>query len=299
MKKVVPFDLEKAKAGAKVVTRAGNPIRIKHFNGKIKPYTVVASIKEYGEERTLTFTELGQYDKCRKSRYDLFIEEEKEEPTTKIEPKFKVGDWIVQDNAGIYKVTEICKSWYEVIDSKGWHYSIDFDQESMCHLWAIQEARPGDVLVCIGGKYGQEIGIVKKYVGKYGGCDKCFETYCFVDWEGRFRLGEYMGSKEIYPATKEQYDLLFLKMKEAGYEWNSDKKELHKIEKVKTRRMTIKELAWWLRDHPEEHREFKYKDTQKVDSHGSYNECDQNEECNQNIVVRRNGGEWQEPLVGI
>ena len=61
--------------------------------------------------------------------------------------------------------------------------------------------------------------------------------------------------------------------------------------------MTIKELAWWLRDHPEEHREFKYKDTQKVDSHGAYNECDQNEECNQNIVVRRNGGEWEEPLI--
>jgi hypothetical protein len=70
-------------------------------------------------------------------------------------------------------------------------------------------------------------------------------------------------------------------------------------EEIKTRRMTIKELAWWLRDHPEEHREFKYKDTQKVDSHGSYNECDQNEECNQNIVVRKNGGEWQEPLVEI
>lgn len=68
-------------------------------------------------------------------------------------------------------------------------------------------------------------------------------------------------------------------------------------EEIKTRRMTIKELAWWLRDHPEEHREFKYKDTQKVDSHGSYNECDQNEECNQNIVVRRNGGEWEEPLI--
>ena len=32
------------------------------------------------------------------------------------------------------------------------------------------------------------------------------------------------------PATKEQRDLLFSKMKEAGYEWDSKKKELKKIE---------------------------------------------------------------------
>ena len=34
----------------------------------------------------------------------------------------------------------------------------------------------------------------------------------------------------IKPATKEQRDLLFQKMKEAGYEWDADKKELKMIE---------------------------------------------------------------------
>ena len=34
----------------------------------------------------------------------------------------------------------------------------------------------------------------------------------------------------IHPATKEQRDLLFKKMKEAGYQWDSDNKELHKIQ---------------------------------------------------------------------
>ena len=33
---------------------------------------------------------------------------------------------------------------------------------------------------------------------------------------------------EVTPATKEQCDLLFAKMKEAGYEWDNDKKELMK-----------------------------------------------------------------------
>jgi hypothetical protein len=32
----------------------------------------------------------------------------------------------------------------------------------------------------------------------------------------------------IIPATKEQRDILFSKMKEAGYEWNAKKKELKK-----------------------------------------------------------------------
>lgn len=89
-------------------------------------------------------------------------------------------------------------------------------------------------------------------------------------------------------------------MKGRHYSYDKDSPyDLFIEEEVKTRRMTIKELAWWLRDHPEEHREFKYKDTQKVDSLGTYNECDQNEECNENIVVRRNGSEWEEPLIEV
>ncbi len=37
----------------------------------------------------------------------------------------------------------------------------------------------------------------------------------------------------IHPATKEQRDLLFQKMEEAGYEWDGEKKELKKIEPKK------------------------------------------------------------------
>ena len=43
---------------------------------------------------------------------------------------------------------------------------------------------------------------------------------------------EYWGNTEnnqLKPATKEQRDLLFSKMKEAGYEWDAEKKELKKI----------------------------------------------------------------------
>jgi hypothetical protein len=37
------------------------------------------------------------------------------------------------------------------------------------------------------------------------------------------------GSDDLIPATKEQRNLLFQKMKEAGYEWDVERKELKKI----------------------------------------------------------------------
>jgi len=54
---------------------------------------------------------------------------------------------------------------------------------------------------------------------------KDFTVYSKEDWDEG--VGVYGG--EFYPATKEQRDLLFQKMKEAGYEWNAEKKELNKI----------------------------------------------------------------------
>jgi hypothetical protein len=57
--------------------------------------------------------------------------------------------------------------------------------------------------------------------------------YCHYDIELGFHIdiNSYIASgSNIYPATKEQRDLLFKKMKEAGYEWDAEKKELKKIE---------------------------------------------------------------------
>ena len=50
-------------------------------------------------------------------------------------------------------------------------------------------------------------------------------TFTFNDVHKNFKLWD------ISDATKEQRDLLFQKMKEAGYEWNAEKKELKKIVK--------------------------------------------------------------------
>ena len=54
--------------------------------------------------------------------------------------------------------------------------------------------------------------------------------HCIVASMGTFRTGGSWRVFTAYPATKEQRDLLFSKMKEAGYEWDADKKELRKIQ---------------------------------------------------------------------
>ena len=73
---------------------------------------------------------------------------------------------------------------------------------------------------------------------------------------------------------------------------------LYLKEPIKPRRMTNKELSWWLRDCPEEHRELKYGiDGPNVYADYNYPETNQNSSCHADIVVRRNGGEWFEPLI--
>lgn len=149
----------------------------------------------------------------------------------KIEPKFKVGDWIVQENIGVYKVIEVCESWYEVIDIEDNHYSISFDKEYMCHLWTIQDAKTGDVLVCKGNiKYSN--GVKYERICLFNNLDKAFFTLV--------KTSNYVETYDIdvnidypdntVPATKEQREILFMAMANASYEWDAEKKELKKIE---------------------------------------------------------------------
>ena len=44
-------------------------------------------------------------------------------------------------------------------------------------------------------KYGQEINIVKGYIGEYCGYYKMFKTHCFVDCNNNFTIAGFMGSK--------------------------------------------------------------------------------------------------------
>ena len=69
------------------------------------------------------------------------------------------------------------------------------------------------------------------------------------------------------------------------------------IEELKTRRMTNKELSWWLSEKPR--RERKFTRTSYICTCHVYRENEQDEEVPNNILIREDGGEWREPLVEI
>ena len=81
--------------------------------------------------------------------------------------------------------------------------------------------------------------------------------------------------------------------------WNKENKELKQINKeVKSRLMTEQEVSDWLCQCPEECREFKYKDCLTVLKAHAYYEDKANNPAD-DILIRKNHGEWQEPLIKI
>ena len=72
-------------------------------------------------------------------------------------------------------------------------------------------------------------------------------------------------------------------------------KHCAEIEEPKTRRMTKKELSWWLSEKPR--RERKFTRTSYIYTYYVYCENEQDEEVPDDFLIRENGGEWKEPLV--
>jgi hypothetical protein len=141
-----------------------------------------------------------------------------------VEPKFKVGDWLVYKYgncfAGSFMEAQVVKVkdgvYYFSTGSTG---SCKFIDET-CSLWSIANANDGDVLVDV---YGN-IGIFQK------NDDFDWTSYCSLGSNKGFQnFNVEHENDKTHPVTKEQRDLLFAKMKEAGYEWNAEKKELRKI----------------------------------------------------------------------
>jgi len=93
--------------------------------------------------------------------------------------------------------------------------------------------------------------------------------------------------------SESRYDL-FIEVEEVE-ENNADTAE----KKIKTRRMTHQELSWWLRDCPEEHREYSFCDDEGVRYFHTYRKDSADKEVEKEYRIRRNGGEWMEPLVEI
>lgn len=155
------------------------------------------------------------YYPATKEQRDLLFQKMKEAgyewdgDNKELKPKFKVGDWIVFNGLTLY-INEVVKGYYRTISKDGIPNSYDWDIDNAARLWTIKEARDGDVL-----KEDSCIFIIEKMKSK----GTALTHYCLFD-DGEFdSVGSILSFdvNSTYPATKEQRDLLFAKMKEAGY----------------------------------------------------------------------------------
>ena len=152
--------------------------------------------------------------------------------------KFKVGDWIVfnSQHNSVYQVEKIENYQYILRHIFGGILPLPFSLEHKMKLWTIQDAKDGDVLAIdwIDEDFSNtwEKIVIFKSLSKNGveGYGVTFKNKekAFDDIPVPYYSKTW--TKNLYPATKEQRDLLFTKIEEAGYIWDNEKKELKKIE---------------------------------------------------------------------
>ena len=156
----------------------------------------------------------------------LFDQDKSASETVKKEKaasKFKVGEWITNGDYN-WKIVEVKPLDY-ILQSQDGNIvddTISYTDKTF-HIWSIQDAKNGDVLAndsCI------------FIIQKIDDNNTAAKTYCVLYDDGDFTDGSilYFDIDSTKPATKEQRDLLFSKLKEDGWEWDSEKKELKKIE---------------------------------------------------------------------
>lgn len=146
-----------------------------------------------------------------------------------VKSKFKVGDWIVRNNGSSdipIQVYGLKKDRYLVTNMLGSKGQLMINRQDEWRLWEITDAKDGDVICTPNNNL---------FIYKCKGSGVQIYDYCGL-YHGKFEPdssspnGAYNSCDGYIPATKEQRDLLFAKMKEAGYEWDADKKELRKIQ---------------------------------------------------------------------
>jgi len=171
-----------------------------------------------------------------------------QKPASKVEPMFKVGDWIISDKAHedyrICKIIEVGNGNYKIESIHGYCGYNEYKYfDNIYRLWTIEDAKPGDVLV-------DNHPFIFEKVDTSGHC----YAYCGLNPFDEFMIesegesGEWTWHPNVHPATNEQINLLFQKMEEAGYEWDSEKLKLVKIdqEEEDTPKFKVKKGEWYV-----------------------------------------------------
>ena len=160
------------------------------------------------------------------------VKEEKVDNTNKVEPKFHEGDWITDGNITI-QIEAIKNDCYLYCGDCALYSTKTADK--VYHLWTINDAKPGDII------YAESKFNTFDFIGIFYTTLENGNFWCYCDVSSDSDIySDYLESWEFdsdkgfvaldrynfYPATKKQRHLLYQKMKEAGYEWDAEKKEL-------------------------------------------------------------------------
>jgi len=165
----------------------------------------------------------AKFEKQGKSALEA-IKEKNVDNADKVEPKFKVGDWVFIEEVkgykqGAFQINSIDEFGYNFDE----YHTIPFMYEELLSKWTVHDAKDGDALVT-----NSNIIFIFKFLDEGGTI--AFRASCTENSGVYFpKIKERLCDQEVQPATKEQRDLLFQKMKEAGLEWDAEKKELKKL----------------------------------------------------------------------
>lgn len=145
-----------------------------------------------------------------------------DKPINKLEAKFHEGDWVVTNKGDTVQIETVNSDYYTI--GNGMLFNMSY-VDTCWHSWTIQDAKDGDVIVYGDNHNHVEIIMLFKSVRNELSAFTHFHIF-----NNEFRTDNWCDcGKNAHPATKEQRGLLFQKMKDYGYEWNADEKELKKL----------------------------------------------------------------------
>ena len=144
---------------------------------------------------------------------ELEYKNNKQKSADKTNSKFHKGQWITCKGLNTALIINIVDDKYEVEffdGAKAFPY-IDYI-DRLFHLWTIEDAKDGDVLA------GRDCFVLFKKLHVLN--IECYCTYYYINIPC-FHVDTLQYKRNFQPATKEQCDLLFQKVKEYGYEWDN------------------------------------------------------------------------------
>lgn len=212
---------------AKWMNYLGIKVSFDKKQGEQKPAIIIPKFRVGDEikasnEESLTVTKIDEKGYWSE---DLFIcsfedsakwELVEQKTDDKVEPKFKVDDWVVTDKNDVVQIKAVNNGYYTIDNG------MDFNMPYVDRCWRrwdiTKDAKPGDVLA-----NDHHILILKELDYNWGddGTPSAVKAYCGIKPNGNFEIGKdnwcFCGTLHIHPATKEQRDTLLKAMADAGF----------------------------------------------------------------------------------